>query len=141
MENCCLNFLLICCISGVFVFIILGIFIILDNPFLIIQNRKKDDNDKYYYDKDVKKEAYLQYFFAAILDGIFAVLIYISIYFLKKKKKDIKSTIPVKEIEFTEKSDQTPINSAGTFDSVNTIINTNNKTETKQGQGMTEKEL
>ena len=73
--NCCLTFLFYNCLAGIFVFLILGIFTVTDNPFLIIMNLKEKDGKKE-YKSDEKKNAYLQYFLAAVLNVLFGFIIW-----------------------------------------------------------------
>ena len=73
--NCCLTFLFYNCLAGIFVFLILGIFTVTDNPFLIIMNLKEKDGKKE-YKSDEKKNAYLQYFLAAVLNLLFGFIIW-----------------------------------------------------------------
>ena len=87
MKNCCLTYLFFCSIAGTFVFIILGIFIYSNNPFLIIENLKKDENGDYtIFDEKTKKKAYLQYFIAALFDSLFALIIFISDILIQENK-------------------------------------------------------
>ena len=139
MNNCCLSYLFLCSLSGIFVFIILGIFTYTNNPYLLIENMKKDNSS---FDENTKKVAYLQYFIAALFNSIFALIIYIlNIFFCDKKRQQI--TNKKKEIEV--------INSVGLPD--NNLINNTNFNNNKQNDnvedisneintniGMTEKE-
>ena len=73
--NCCLTFLFFNCVAGIFVFVILGVFTVTDNRFLVLMNFKEIDGKKEYKDED-KKNAYLQYFLAAIFNVLFAFTIW-----------------------------------------------------------------
>ena len=138
--NCCLSYLFYCCIAGTFVFIILGIFTYKNNSFLIIENMKNEDS----LIDDIKYKAYLQYFFAALFDSIFALLLYFLNVLLCDNEKT-KQEIPKnkKMIEIT--------NSVGSQDSNNNnniINNPDNKNsnirnisnEIDTNNGMTEKD-
>ena len=98
MKNSCLNFLFFCALSGVFVFVILGIFTLTDNPFLLIENIKKDKDGEIKFDEFTKKRAYLQYFVAALFDSLFALLIYILSVFYDNKTENTKSIIEFQSI-------------------------------------------
>ena len=98
MQNSCLNFLFFCALSGVFVFVILGFFTLTDNPFLLIENIKKDKDGQIKFDEFTKKRAYLQYFIAALFDSLFALLIYILNVFYDNKTKNTKSIIEFQSI-------------------------------------------
>ena len=146
MNNCCFGFLFFCCLSGVFVFIILGIFTYTNNPFLLVEN--KDKNDDLLFDEKRKKKAYLQYFIAALFDCLFALLIYILDILLENRNKNRNNQIitkvqTIQEIEIPKKNEI--INSVGTQE--NLINNNENNNENIQNinneiiqKGMTEKE-
>ena len=138
-----------CCLSGVFVFIILGIFTYTNNPFLLVEN--KDKNDDLLFDEKRKKKAYLQYFIAALFDCFFALLIYIIDLLLENRNRNrnkqiITKSKNIQEIqEFQEipknKNQNEIINSVGTQENLiknnENIQNINNEMEQK---GMSEKE-
>ena len=151
MQNSCLNFLFFCALSGVFVFVILGIFTLTDNPFLLIENIKKDKDGEIKFDKFTKKRAYLQYFVAALFDSLFALLIYILNIFYDNKTKNTKSIIEFQSIpknQFDQgnkiniidnSQNNQPINSVGTQGN-NIENNLNISNEINTNVGMTEKD-
>ena len=118
MQNSCLNFLFFCALSGVFVFVILGIFTLTGNPFLLIENIKKDKDGEINFDEFTKKRAYLQYFVAALFDSLFALLIYILNILYDNKTKNTKSIIEFQSI---------PNNQINQENKINIIDNQNNK--------------
>ena len=140
--NCCLSFLFFCCVSGIVVFIILGIFTYTNNSFLIMENMRKNNSTDYVlFDQESKKEAYLQYFIAALFDSLFALLIYSISIFCENRKTSQK---PVQEIQ-NIKNEIAVINSVGTHDNIieksNKEENINNiDSEINTNKGMTEKE-
>ena len=151
MQNSCLNFLFFCALSGVFVFVILAIFTLTDNPFLLIENIKKDKDGEIKFDEFTKKRAYLQYFVAALFDSLFALLIYILNVFYDNKTKNTKSIIefqiiPKNQIDQGNKiniinnsqNNQT-INSVGTQGN-NIENNLNISNEINTNVGMSEKD-
>ena len=145
MNNYCFAFLFFCCLSGVFVFIILGIFTYTNNPFLLVEN--KDKNDDLLFDEQRKKKAYLQYFIAALFDCLFALLIYIIDILLQNRNRNRSNQIitrikTIQEIEIPKnKKENDIINSIGTQENIisnnENIQNINNEMAQK---GMTEKE-
>ena len=145
MSNYCLTFLFFCCLSGVFVFIVLGIFTYTNNPFLLVEN--KDKNDDLLFDEQRKKKAYLQYFIAALFDCLFALLIYIIDILLQNRNRNRSNQIitkikTIQEIEIPKnKKENEIINSIGTQENIinnnENIQNINNEIAQK---GMTEKE-
>ena len=145
MNNYCFAFLFFCCLSGVFVFIILGIFTYTNNPFLLVEN--KDKNDDLLFDEERKKKAYLQYFIAALFDCLFALLIYIIDILLQNRNRNRSNQIitkikTIQEIEIPKnKKENEIINSIGTQENIinnnENIQNINNEIAQK---GMTEKE-
>ena len=145
MNNYCFAFLFFCCLSGVFVFIILGIFTYTNNPFLLVEN--KDKNDDLLFDEQRKKKAYLQYFIAALFDCLFALLIYIIDILLQNRNRNRSNQIitkikTIQEIEIPKnKKENEIINSIGTQENIisnnENIQNINNEMAQK---GMTEKE-
>ena len=145
MNNYCLTFLFFCCLSGVFVFIVLGIFTYTNNPFLLVEN--KDKNDDLLFDEQRKKKAYLQYFIAALFDCLFALLIYIIDILLQNRNRNRSNQIitrikTIQEIEIPKnKKENEIINSIGTQENIinnnENIQNINNEIAQK---GMTEKE-
>jgi len=118
MQNSCFNFLFFCALSGVFVFVILGIFTLTGNPFLLIENIKKDKDDEINFDEFTKKRAYLQYFVAALFDSLFALIIYILNILYDNKTKNTKSIIEFQSI---------PNNQINQENKINIIDNQNNK--------------
>ena len=97
MPSCCLSYLFYCSLSGIFVFTILGIFTFTNNSFLLMHNMKNSDS---IFHEDKKKNAYLQYFIAALFESLFALIIYISNIFFCGKKKRFKDIIKnINEIE------------------------------------------
>jgi len=118
MQNSCLNFLFFCALSGVFVFVILGIFTLTGNPFLLIENIKKDKDGEINFDEFTKKRAYLQYFVAALFDSLFALIIYILNILYDNKTKNTKSIIEFQSI---------PNNQINQENKINIIDNQNNK--------------
>ena len=140
--NCCLSFLFFCCVSGIVVFIILGIFTYTNNSFLIMENMRKNNSTDYVlFDQESKKNAYLQYFIAALFDSLFALLIYSISIFCENRKTSQK---PVQEIQ-NIKNEIAVINSVGTHDNIieksNKEENINNiDSEINTNKGMTEKE-
>ena len=143
MNNYCFSFLFFCCLSGVFVFIILGIFTYTNNPFLLVEN--KDKNDDLLFDEKRKKKAYLQYFVAALFDCLFALLIYILDILLQntnrnRNNKIITKVQTIQEIEIPKNKNEI-INSIGTQEN---IINNNasiqNINNDQAQKGMSEKE-
>lgn len=160
MQNSCLNFLFFCALSGVFVFVILGIFTLTDNPFLLIENIKKDKDGEIIFDEFTKKRAYLQYFVAALFDSLFALLIYILNIFYDKKMNETKSVIEFQNIQNNQTNhvnegsknnkinliDNQVINSIGTqgssIEKVNIIENNPNNisNEINTNVGMSEKD-
>lgn len=118
MQNSCLNFLFFCALSGVFVFVILGIFTLTGNPFLLIENIKKDKDGEINFDEFTKKRAYLQYFVAALFDSLFALLIYILNILYDNKTKNTKSIIEFQSI---------PNNQINQENKINIIDNQNNQ--------------
>ena len=145
MSNYCLTFLFFCCLSGVFVFIVLGIFTYTNNPFLLVEN--KDKNDDLLFDEQRKKKAYLQYFIAALFDCLFALLIYIIDILLQNRNRNRSNQIitkikTIQEIEIPKnKKENEIINSIGTQENIinnnENLQNINNEIAQK---GMTEKE-
>ena len=145
MSNYCLTFLFFCCLSGVFVFIVLGIFTYTNNPFLLVEN--KDKNDDLLFDEQRKKKAYLQYFIAALFDCLFGLLIYIIDILLQNRNRNRSNQIitkikTIQEIEIPKnKKENEIINSIGTQENIinnnENIQNINNEIAQK---GMTEKE-
>ena len=145
MNNYCFAFLFFCCLSGVFVFIILGIFTYTNNPFLLVEN--KDKNDDLLFDEERKKKAYLQYFIAALFDCLFALLIYIIDILLQNRNRNRSNQIitkikTIQEIEIPKnKKENDIINSIGTQENIisnnENIQNINNEMTQR---GMTEKE-
>ena len=145
MSNYCLTFLFFFCLSGVFVFIVLGIFTYTNNPFLLVEN--KDKNDDLLFDEQRKKKAYLQYFIAALFDCLFALLIYIIDILLQNRNRNRSNQIitkikTIQEIEIPKnKKENEIINSIGTQENIinnnENIQNINNEIAQK---GMTEKE-
>ena len=150
MQNSCLNFLFFCALSGVFVFVILGFFTLTDNPFLLIENIKKDKDGEIKFDEFTKKRAYLQYFIAALFDSLFALLIYILNVFYDNKTKNTKSIIEFQsipnnqinqgnQINIIDAHKNQVINSVGT--QVNNIENNLNiSNEINTNVGMSEKD-
>ena len=110
MQNSCLNFLFFCALSGVFVFVILGFFTLTDNPFLLIENIKKDKDGEIQFDEFTKKRAYLQYFIAALFDSLFALLIYVLNIFYDNKTKNTKSIIEIQSIPNNQINEGNQIN-------------------------------
>jgi hypothetical protein len=150
MKNSCLNFLFFCALSGVFVFVILGFFTLTDNPFLLIENIKKDKDGEIRFDEYTKKRAYLQYFVAALFDSLFALLIYILNVFYDNKTKNTKSIIEFQsipnnqinqgnQINIIENQNSQPINSVGTQGN-NIENNLNISNEINTNVGMSEKD-
>ena len=150
MQNSCLNFLFFCALSGVFVFVILGFFTLTDNPFLLIENIKKDKDGEIRFDEFTKKRAYLQYFIAALFDSLFALLIYILNVFYDNKTKNTKSIIEFQsipnnqinqgnQINIIENQNNQPINSVGTQGN-NIENNLNISNEINTNVGMSEKD-
>ena len=145
MNNYCLTFLFFCFLSGVFVFIVLGIFTYTNNPFLLVEN--KDKNDDLLFDEQRKKKAYLQYFIAALFDCLFGLLIYIIDILLQNRNRNRSNQIitkikTIQEIEISKnKKENEIINSIGTQENIinnnENIQNINNEIAQK---GMTEKE-
>ena len=128
MNNCCLSYLFFCTLSGIFVFIILGILTYTNNPFLIIENMKKDDSS---FDENTMKAAYLQYFIAALFSSFFSLIIYILNIFLCEKKRNIREISKnKKEIEI--------INSVGSNNLINNdnINNNNNNNQNDNVQNI-----
>ena len=150
MQNSCLNFLFFCALSGVFVFIILGFFTLTDNPFLLIENIKKDKDGEIKFDEFTKKRAYLQYFIAALFDSLFALLIYILSVFYDNKTENTKSIIEFQsipnnqinqgnQINIIDNQKNQIINSVGTQGN-NIENNLNISNEINTNVGMSEKD-
>ena len=151
MKNSCLNFLFFCALSGVFVFVILGIFTLTDNPFLLIENIKKDKDGEIKFDEFTKKRAYLQYFVAALFDSLFALFIYILSIFYDNKSENTKyiiefQSIPNNQINQGNKiniidnnTNNQAINSVGTQGN-NIENNLNISNEINTNVGMSEKD-
>jgi hypothetical protein len=132
------------------VFVILGFFTLTDNPFLLIENIKKDKDGEIKFDEFTKKRAYLQYFIAALFDSLFALLIYILNGFYDNKTKNTKSIIEFQsipnnqinqgnQINIIENQNSQPINSVGTQGN-NIENNLNISNEINTNVGMSEKD-
>ena len=145
MNNYCFIFLFFCCLSGVFVFIILGIFTYTNNPFLLVEN--KDKNDDLLFDEKRKKNSYLQYFIAALFDCFFALLIYIIDILLENRNINknrqiftkIKTIQEIQEIPKIKNQNEI-INSIGQENIINNNENIQIINNEIQQKGMSEKE-